>query len=329
MKRWTWALSAALLVLSVGCESTPLGTWTGPDRPPTITRGPWEYKGTPGQVLDSEDYRLCTTIANPNYQEKLVTVLEGGLQQYRKVVPTAPPTLQTGGRMDCYVFASRPQWLDFTARHTGPDAKLYSQITRGGYTIRDWFVAYETAERDTLSVAAHEGFHQFCARHLKGRFPPFLEEGLATSFEVVRWDNGLPRFNPKVNSDRAQALRTCIDTHMTIPLTTLVTLHAGSVLGGDGWRIQAFYSEGWAFGRMMREDPRYAPLFATWAADTQSGKLFDPTGTHRLLQQFWDPRAVTPIMEHYLKTDFATLQADFDVWCHKLAYDEFNAQFAS
>jgi len=51
-------------------------------------------------------------------------------------------------------------------------------------------------------------------------------------------------------------------------------------------------------------------------------------GTHRLLQKYWDPNAVRPIMEHYLKENFPAMQADFDAWCHRVAYDEFNAQVA-
>ncbi len=43
----------------------------------------------------------------------------------------------------------------------------------------------------------------------------------------------------------------------------------------------------------------------------------------------WDPGAVGPILEHYLQTDLATLSKEFDAWCHYLAYEEFDRQWAS
>lgn len=313
------------VALLLGCDAKNPGKWEGPLANPSISSQPWAYYGTPGQLLASPNYRFYTTVANPQSTRNLVLLLEGGLNEYRKVVPTAPPTSQLGGPMDCYVFANRPQWSDFTRRNTGAMSNLYLQITRGGYTIGDWFVAYQTAERDTWSVTAHEGFHQFCARHMKARFPPFLEEGFATSFEKVRWQDGLPRFNPSVNPDKAQSLRTALDFKATIPLDRLVTLHAGLLLSGTGQQTQTFYAEGWAFGRMMREHPRYAPLFSKWAADAQAGTLYAPPGRP---PNVWDPTTAQPVVEHYLQTDFPALQKDFDAWCHRLAHDELSAQFA-
>ena len=90
-----------------------------------------------------------------------------------------------------------------TARHTGMDAAIYLQITRGGYTIGDWFVSYYVGENATYSVASHEGWHQYVARNFRGRLPPFLEEGTASSDEKER----LRRFYVMAENLRAEESR--------------------------------------------------------------------------------------------------------------------------
>ena len=134
--------------------------------------------------------------------------MEGALGEYHRVAPGVP---LTSTPMKCFVFGTREQWVDFTRRNTGPDAFWYLKINRGGYTVRDWYVSYYVGEKATLSVAAHEGWHQFASRHFKGRLPPFLEEGIATMFEDLRWtalDGGpgtdLPRWNLLINRDRGR-----------------------------------------------------------------------------------------------------------------------------
>ena len=74
--------------------------------------------------------------------------------------------------MACYLFQTRDEWAAFTRTRTGADAAIYLQINRGGYTVRDWYVAYFIGDLGTYSVAAHEGFHQYVARHFRSRLPP-------------------------------------------------------------------------------------------------------------------------------------------------------------
>ena len=145
----------------------------------------------------------------------LATVMEGALAQYQRFTPGVRLSTRP---MECYVFAQRGEWAKFTKDRTGADAAVYLQINRGGYTVRDWYVAYFIGDMGTYSVAAHEGWHQFIARHFKSRPPPFLEEGLACMFEEVRWDHQqgvgrLPRWDLVNNASRRVALK--------VPLATL------------------------------------------------------------------------------------------------------------
>ena len=203
-RRWPVAL---LLLLLGGCASaagpvdggTIRATTDGPADAVAFTADPWSYLGHPGAVLHTPHYDIYTTATNADLRRRLPAVMEGALGEYHKLAPGVP---LSGRPMRCYVFGTRDQWVDFTRRNTGPEAYWYLKINRGGYTVRDWFVAYDVGEASTLSVAAHEGWHQFASRHFKGRLPPFLEEGIATMFEDLRWEpagvggsSDLPRWN--------------------------------------------------------------------------------------------------------------------------------------
>ena len=246
---------------------------------------------------------------------------------YRTLAPMVTPT---DHRMRCYMFGDRGQWMDFTRQHTGLDSNVYLQITRGGYTIHDWYVAYYIGDVATYSVAAHEGWHQFVARHFKGRLPPFLEEGLACMFEGVQWTNdNLPRFNLSLNPDRALSLRRVVDANELFPLSKLITLHAGNIVGLPGIRIEAFYSQNWAFARYLwdGDNGKNRPALEKLLADTAAGTIYDPTGSLRLPYLGWNPAGVQPLLEHYLGADLPTIEADYLQFVHKVAYDEMTEQF--
>src|SRR5207237_4109924 len=125
----------------------------------------------------------------------------------------------------------------------------------------------------TYSVAAHEGWHQFVARHFRSRLPPFLEEGIATQFENIHFAGELPRWNLPVNPDRVQRLRQTLDLHTAYPLSKLITMHAGDVVGSGGEKIESFYAQNWAFVRFLwdAQKGKYRAAFQKLLADTAAG----------------------------------------------------------
>ena len=110
----------------------------GPSVPAPVTAERWDFNQEQGKVLKSPHYLIHTTISDPEVLERLPQVLEGAYAQYQSFCENPQPNKP----MRCYVFAKRSEWAEFTARHTGMDASIYLQITRGGYTIGDWFVSY-------------------------------------------------------------------------------------------------------------------------------------------------------------------------------------------
>ncbi len=321
-------LSLALLLTACAPAQRTIGERLGPTKPADVTVESWSYEGSPAYRLTTAHYTIYTTIRDPDYSDRIAQVLEAGFDQYRQFLPNAQPSPQ---RMNCYVFDTRSQWVDFTRRNTGVIANIYLQINRGGYTLRDWFVAYDIGQIQTYSVAAHEGWHQFAYRNFVGRLPPFLEEGIACMFEDVRFKSNLPMFNLSVNPMRAKALRTAIDSHRLIPLEELITLHAGQIVGRTGATIETFYAENWAFAKFLweGENGKYRPALLRLIADTAAGISFDRNGAMRLGPAEWNPAAVAPLLGRYLNMTMPEISEHYRVYIKQIAYDEISAEFAS
>lgn len=316
-----WATNVLMMVggLLVGC--TPAASRQavlrgGPPVAKTIT--PWTFEGRPARTVTTAHYSIHTTIDDEEFLNRLTQVMEGALKQYQQLTPGVPLTDKP---LECYVFAMRPQWARFTSEHTGNDAAIYLQINRGGYTIGDWYVAYFIGDFGTYAVAAHEGWHQYVARHFKSRLPPFLEEGIATTFESITWPNQAPKWNLAVNLSRADRLRTAIQDRLLWPLEQLCTMHAGDVVSLSGERIETFYAQNWAFAQFMMnaENQKYRPAFQRMLSELASGEADQITGRRRGPPQTWDPRTVKPLLEHYLGMDMKRIDIAYQAYIRQLA----------
>jgi len=318
---------ASVLTLLAGCESQPqVGKWEGPKALSTASVGGWQFKGAEGWRVNTAHYAIYTTIAKDDIREMLPQVMEGAFEQYRLL---APDVAVSEKPMDCFVFFDRMQWNDYTRATTGKDASIYLQIRRGGYAVGDRYVAYYIGLHGTASVAAHEGWHQFVARNFRGRLPPFLEEGLATTFEGVEFRDGLPRWNVAVNPLRGQALRRALDEKHLWPTEQLIAMHAGEVVNQAGDKIEAFYAQCWAFAKFLREGDggRYAPALRQWLAETANGTVYDPSHSHNRVGMPWNKTAVKPMLEHYLGMSLPEIDQAFQAYMRKVAYDDYHIQW--
>ncbi len=313
MKRQTTiarvALSALVVALA-GCASSPRDGWTGPARPSAVSVERWTAREAPASILKSVRYWVYTTVPPGARRDALPQVLEGAYAQYQQLAPATPRDERP---MHCFVFDQRRQWEEFTTRRTGADAAMYLQIPRGGYTIDDWFVAYSDGDAALFSAAAHEGWHQYAARHFKGRLPPFLEEGVACLFEPVGMEEGLPRWNLSVNPQRQAALTRAARERRLLPLGQLVTMHAGDVVDLPKPQIETFYAQTWAAARFLleAEGGRYRPMFQKLLADTAAGAA-----------PRWEPANTAAQLEHYLQQDFASIAAAYDAYVTHITTDK-------
>ena len=318
-------LSIPILLLlggfGVGCASP------GPAVPPVPVYGePWPEQGGAAQKLVTDHYVVYSTLDDRELAESVARLMEGALAQYAALAPAFP---LCDGRMECYLFQSRDQWVAFTESRTGSKADMYLQINRGGYTVRDWYVAYFIGDVGTHSVAAHEGFHQYVGRHFVSRLPPFLEEGLACMFEDIRWcgsgEPGSPRAVPRWtldgNRSRLQSLRNVVESGSLIPLAELAEMHAGRVVNGPRDGIDAFYAQSWAFAKFLweAEHGKYRPVLYQILSDAADGTLFPGNNVRDKDGGLWDPDEARPLLEYYLRSDVPSIDAAYRAYVKQLA----------
>ena len=325
MRRQSLIGGLAALLISAGCASdTPtLATWDGPRAPATLTIQRIPDLPVEARLVQTPHYQIYTTIEDEEFLGQLGQLMEGSLAMYEAL---APGTSVGKRPLQCYIFEKRSEWADFTQQRTGAASAIYLQIARGGYTIGDWYVAYFIGEGATCSVAAHEGWHQYVSRAFKGRLPPFLEEGLATTFEDVQFQGNLPRFNVAFNQDRALALRESVDRQALWPLPQVVCMHAGQVVDQPNERIAAFYAQAWAFARFLEagEGGRYKPALQRLLTDTANGTVFDPTASARHKTMGFNPAGVRPMFEHYLGKPFSEITTEYNAYVIDVADHQAN-----
>ena len=71
-----------------------------------------------------------------------------------------------------YILATREQWKSLSKHRFGDQADIVSNITAGGYSIKGVSAFWDIGFVPTLSVAGHEGLHQFFYFRLQHRIPP-------------------------------------------------------------------------------------------------------------------------------------------------------------
>jgi hypothetical protein len=315
----------ALLLCGCANSAPPLGHWFAPDAAAQVTLGPAPGTNGAAQLATTTHYKIYTTIKDSAFVERIAQLMEGSLTAYRTLAPGTP---ETRTQMECYIFQERFQWAEFTREHTGAMASVYLKINRGGYTMPGgWYVSYNIGEANTLSIAAHEGWHQFLVYHFRASLPRFLEEGLATMFEGVQFKDGLPYYNLSINQNRAIALRTALENNTTWELSDLLGMNAGDIVSQRGEKIDAWYAQAWALGRFLWDGDggSHRAALQQILADTAKAKVFDPTGPHFDRRFGWTQQGVKAMLEHYLQMDFAQIDDNYKAFCRHVAYDELPA----
>jgi hypothetical protein len=321
------ALLIALAFFATGCMTPQQAQFHGPSAPAAVHTEPWTYGTDQGVLVHTDHYDIYTTISDPDVRRRIADVMEGALGEYQRIAPGVPLSPRP---MQCFVFGNRQEWTEFTVRHTGGAAAIYLSIGRGGYTVGDWYAGYYLGSTAaTVSLAAHEGWHQFASRNFKGRLPPFLEEGIATMFEDLRWENDLPQWNLTLNRSRLQSLRDAVEGNYVFSLSELSQKHAGNVVAGSSNKTQAFYGQSWAFAAFLwgAEDAKYRPALRRLLSDVADGTVYDPTGAHQNSQLPWNPAGVKPMLEHYLGMNLDQIDAEYQKYIRKVAFDEYSSQW--
>lgn len=248
--------------------------------PASVRRSSWSQGGADGQVLETPNHRVFTTVVNPVIAERLPSFVEDSLLQYRSAFGTngqllpAPPKPITS-----YVMATRGEWATLTAEQLPAHrARRYLQIERGGFAENGIGYYFDIGTQDTFAVAAHEGWHQYTQTTFAMRMPSWLDEGCATYCEGFRWDRrdrDRAVFSPWANVERFDRLRDAHRVGTLLSLRELVSARPEVLLAGSTDATLDYYAQLWALIHFLREGEggRYSAGLTHALNDAATGKM--------------------------------------------------------
>lgn len=252
-------LGGVLMAIVAGCApkgiQTPAPSVTRSDTAATssvvIGVEPWDQlPGTEGVLVRTNAYRLFISARDARLVEQLPAFCEAALTRYRTALGDLPPP---PAKLDTYLVDNRSQWVTLTTIATRERAEDYLQIRRGGFATRGAGYFWDIGFADTLSLTAHEGWHQYTQRTFRNRLPPWLEEGIASYHEGIRLARPIPTFRPWSNTERFDRLRDLVTDGRLLPLSEVVRLSPGELIAINEDRALDWYAQVWAAVHFLRE----------------------------------------------------------------------------
>ena len=267
---------------------------------------PWTFETTEGRIIETEHYRVYTTVDDPLLLEKLPTMLENAYEHYSAFLPSDKVDEEL---LEIYLFGRRSEWEAYTRQNMGAAADSYLKIRAGGYSYEGICVLYLLNRYSTFGVLAHEGFHQFANSRLAHRIPAWMEEGLACNFEAHFWKAGEPVFAPDLNEFRLKALQQAIRHNSLFPLQEILGMHAGHAVALPAERTATFYAQAWALTRFLQEGEtgKYRRDFRQMLNDAADG------------ENLYSQTRALDIFEGYFKDDLDTINQNFNLYARFLA----------
>ena len=242
--------------------------------PVVLSEQEWCFAGRDGVTIRTPHYRLYTTESDEVLRERMPLFLEHAIAHYRTAVGDlpAPPA-----KLDTYLMDNRPQRETLSKRLHGDQSGDILQIQRGGYAARGVGGYFDIGLYDTLSIAAHEGWHQYTQRTFRDPLPIWLEEGLATFMEGHAWRSGRPVFRSWQNLERFNALANASASGNLYPLQTLVRLSPNELITSDPEGLLRYYAQVWALTHFLAygQGGMHAEALARALDDAVEGELTD------------------------------------------------------
>ena len=326
------ALARAALVAAVGVASGCTPPAAAPPSPgsargalpvelvtsPVVSTRAWRWNATEGLEIDTRHWTIRSSLRSSGLSGSLPAFYEAALRNYRSgLVPLpAPPR-----RLEACVFGTRDEWARYTEHRLGPDAGPYLKMGRGGFTSGGEAVLYDIGPRDTLSIAAHEGWHQYSQTTFRNSLPVWLEEGIACYMEGFRQPLGSPEpaFLPWRNTERYAELRSSARKGRLSELRAVLEGSPQSFLAVSRDAQLSYYAQVWAFVHFLRdgEGGRYRAGLERMLGDAVRGTIGESIRSCEAL----DARAKrlaasaksgTWLVTVYLDADFEAFERSYD-----------------
>lgn len=299
----------------------------------TAQREPWVFADHMGQIITTENYRLFTTVGDSTFLDYLPIFCEAALQHYTTALAKLP---KPGVKLETFLFRTRSQWQLKTQEMLPEQSKMFSNLGRGGFTTKGTSVLYYIDRigypRDTLAIAAHEGWHQYTQQTFKQQLPIWLEEGVATYMEGYdRDEEGIPVFNPVRNGERLYALRDAVRSERLIPLESLLTRSPQSFLNESKETLLVYYAQVWALTRFLAEgeNGKYKASLSQVLLDAADGRLVGRmlsspvTSTMRRRGGGLSSRVGPAVAQEYFNRDLNELETQYRVYCEHVVQTEY------
>ncbi|MSR17799.1 MAG: DUF1570 domain-containing protein [Phycisphaerales bacterium] len=235
---------------------------------------PWNMGAIRGEVMETESYRIRSTLRDPYLRDVLPDFMEHALNHYRSgLAPLPAPTRM----LETWVFGSRDEWAAYTKSRLMGDAAPYLSLGRGGYTTQSHAILYDIGPVDTLSIASHEGWHQYSQTVLRDTLPSWLEEGIACFMEGyrIRSQEESALFIPWRNLERFGELRGAVRREKLIPLESLISRQPQDFLAESRDGLLTYYAQVWALVHYLNEGEqgKYRTGLTRILADAEAGTL--------------------------------------------------------
>ena len=280
----------------------------------------WDDGGGPGVLIRTDRYNLRLAVKDQVFRDRLPAYMEACSDAYAQALGALPVPSEP---MDLYVFASRGPWEAWTRRTLGRDADLYLGLGRGGFTTDGTSVLYDIGRSDTLTIMAHEGWHQFSQKSLKDPLPTWLEEGLACWMEGTRMNrDGQPTpFRPWRNFERWNEARNAVTAERTLALRELLDTSPQQCLEEGKDELLTYYAQVWALVHFLHdaEGGRYREGLKSMLRDAANGSLRERTTASRhagsdpaVARRAARSRTGALVLREYVASDLDLLSVQYD-----------------
>ena len=219
---------------------------------PVVATRSWTWESTNGIEVETRHWSIKSSLRSANFLGSLPGFYEAALANYRTGLVPLPEPPQ---RMEACLFGTREEWARYTQHRLGDDAATYLKMGRGGFTTAGEAVLYDIGPRDTLAIAAHEGWHQYSQTTFRSALPVWLEEGIACYMEGFRMPPGapVPTFLPWRNAERYSELRSAFRKGRLPALREFLEGSPQSFLAVSRDAQLAYYAQAWALVHFLRE----------------------------------------------------------------------------
>ena len=306
------AVMGMVAIALAGCATVP--------RAPEFTlekKEPWKFGKAAGVMMETDHYRIYSTHTDEFFNDLLPSFVESAHQLYRTLVPYE---YSRPRKLDTYMFGTRRQWYTFAKAKYPHRERIFSRISSGAFTEGSVSVNYFIRNSETLSILAHEGFHQYVGNMQFPRIPAWLNEGLACYCESIKFKGRRPIFTMRENLLRANFLRSALATDTLIPLKQMLDTNAGKeIVKQQIANTQAYYAQAWALVTFLKHSRKYAHSF--------DGLLKD-IGSERLRQRVREYRRQVPqghkltfgeaLFCSYITEDLETFEQEYRKYMAKL-----------